>query len=52
MGDISVYLVRIASGKILRVTLPNSARDTGGRIARGETVHLYWHPASPVVLTE
>jgi len=52
MGDISVYLVRIASGKVLRVTLPNVARETEGRIGRGENVYLYWHPVSPVVLTE
>jgi putrescine transport system ATP-binding protein len=52
MGDVSIYLVRIASGKQLRVTLPNIAHDGGPRIARGETVHLSWHPGSPVVLTE
>jgi putrescine transport system ATP-binding protein len=52
MGDISIYLVRIESGKILRVTLPNIARDAGRRHARGETVYLSWHPGSPVVLTE
>jgi putrescine transport system ATP-binding protein len=52
MGDISIYLVRIDSGKVLRVTLPNIARDADRRIARGETVYLSWHPGSPVVLTE
>jgi putrescine transport system ATP-binding protein len=52
MGDISIYLVRIDSGKLLRVTLPNIARDAERRIVRGESVHLYWHPGSPVVLTE
>jgi putrescine transport system ATP-binding protein len=52
MGDISIYLVRTDSGKQLRVTLPNIARDAERRIARGESVHLSWHPGSPVVLTE
>jgi putrescine transport system ATP-binding protein len=52
MGDISIYLVRIDSGKVLRVTAPNIARDAERRIVRGETVYLSWHPGSPVVLTE
>jgi putrescine transport system ATP-binding protein len=52
MGDISIYLVRIDSGKVFRVTVPNIARDAERRITRGEIVHLSWHPGSPVVLTE
>jgi putrescine transport system ATP-binding protein len=52
MGDISIYLVRIDSGKVLRVTAPNIARDAERRVTRGETVYLSWHPGSPVVLTE
>ncbi|MEZ5500185.1 MAG: polyamine ABC transporter ATP-binding protein [Steroidobacteraceae bacterium] len=51
MGDMSVYLVRIASGRLLRVTLPNTERHTDERISWDETVHLSWHPSSPVVLT-
>lgn len=52
MGDVSIYLVRIESGKTVRVTLPNSMRDAGQRIARDEQVYLSWHRSSPVVLTE
>lgn len=51
MGDVSTYLVEIASGKILRVTLPNSARAGEDRIARDEAVSLSWHRSSPMVLT-
>ncbi len=50
-GDVSTYLVEIASGKLLRVTLPNSAREGEDRISRNETVALWWHSASPIVLT-
>ena len=53
MGDMSIYLVQIASGKMMRVTLPNVMR--GGDeppIAREESVLLSWHGSSPVVLTE
>jgi len=52
MGDVSIYLVQIDSGKTLRVTLPNIMRDAEHRIAQDETVYLSWHGSSPVVLTE
>ena len=52
MGDVSIYLVQIDSGKTVRVTLPNIMRDAEHRIARDETVYLSWHGSSPVVLTE
>jgi putrescine transport system ATP-binding protein len=52
MGDVSIYLVQIDSGKSVRVTLPNITRDAEHRIARDETVYLSWHSSSPVVLTE
>ena len=52
MGDVSIYLVQIDSGKTLRVTLPNVLRDAENRVARDETVYLSWHGSSPVVLTE
>jgi putrescine transport system ATP-binding protein len=52
MGDMSIYLVQIASGKMLRVTLPNITRGTERPIAREESVWLSWHGSSPVVLTE
>ncbi|HVW68735.1 MAG TPA: ABC transporter ATP-binding protein [Steroidobacteraceae bacterium] len=52
MGDVSIYLVQIESGKTVRVTLPNIMRDAEHRIARDETVYLSWHGSSPIVLTE
>ncbi len=52
MGDMSIYLVQIASGKLLRVTLPNTTRGAERPIAREESVWLSWHGSSPVVLTE
>jgi putrescine transport system ATP-binding protein len=52
MGDASVYLVALDSGREVRVTLPNSARDAERRIARDEVVFLSWQAGSPVVLTE
>ena len=51
MGDMSIYLVRIGSGKTIRVTIPNVARHTEDRITWDETVYVSWHAESPVVLT-
>jgi putrescine transport system ATP-binding protein len=52
MGDMSIYLVELASGKMLRVTLPNTTRRGERPIQRQESVWLSWHGSSPVVLTE
>jgi putrescine transport system ATP-binding protein len=53
MGDMSVYLVEIDSGKTVRVTLPNIERlSDDERILWDETVYLNWHPGSPVVVSQ
>ncbi|HUA89687.1 MAG TPA: ABC transporter ATP-binding protein [Steroidobacteraceae bacterium] len=52
MGDLSIYLVQIESGKMVRVTLPNTVRGGERPLAREERVWLSWHGSSPVVLTE
>ncbi|MEA3180480.1 MAG: putrescine transport system ATP-binding protein [Gammaproteobacteria bacterium] len=51
MGDMSIYLVRIETGKTIRVTIPNVARHADDRITWDETVYVSWHAAGPVVLT-
>jgi putrescine transport system ATP-binding protein len=53
MGDMSVYLVQIDSGRTVRVTQPNIERlSDDERILWDETVYLTWHPGSPVVVTQ
>jgi putrescine transport system ATP-binding protein len=52
MGDMSIYLVQIESGRMMRVTLPNIMRGAERPIAREESVWLSWHGSSPVILTE
>jgi putrescine transport system ATP-binding protein len=53
MGDMSIYLVKIDTGKIIRVTLPNVERlSDDERILWDETVWLTWHGSSPVVVTQ
>ncbi|HLS80453.1 MAG TPA: polyamine ABC transporter ATP-binding protein [Steroidobacter sp.] len=52
LGDLSVYLVQLASGKMVRVTQPNMYRHADETITWEQSVYLHWHPSSPVVLVE
>lgn len=52
MGDMSVYLVQLASRKMVRITQPNSYRHAEDSITWDQTVYLSWHASSPVVLSE
>jgi putrescine transport system ATP-binding protein len=52
MGDMSIYLLRLDSGRIVRVTQPNTHRHTDDRITWDERVYLQWYPESPVVVTK
>jgi putrescine transport system ATP-binding protein len=52
MGDMSIYLLKLASGKVVRVTQPNVHRHSDDRVTWDEQVYLYWQPESPVVVTK
>ena len=52
MGDMSVYLVQLDSGKVVRVTQPNAYRHADDLITWDQSVYVHWHPSSPVVLGE
>jgi putrescine transport system ATP-binding protein len=52
MGDVSVYLIRLDSGKIVRVTQPNVYRHAEDRVTWDERVYVHWHATSPVVVTK
>jgi len=52
MGDVSIYLIRLGSGKIVRVTQPNVFRHAEDRITWDERVYVHWHATSPVVVTK
>jgi putrescine transport system ATP-binding protein len=52
MGDLSIYLVRLENGRVVRVTQPNLVRGASDRITWEENVYLHWHPSNAVVLTE
>ncbi|MCV6611494.1 MAG: polyamine ABC transporter ATP-binding protein [Amphritea sp.] len=51
MGSLSVFRVRLESGKEVRVTQPNFARDMGERLTWNDEVFLSWDVDSSVVLT-
>ena len=52
MGDMSIYLLVLPSGKVVRVTQPNVYRHADERITWDEQVYLHWSPSSPVVVTK
>ena len=52
LGDQSVYLVRLESGKTIRITQPNLRRHADERVSWDERVHVHWHSSSGVVLNE
>ncbi len=51
MGDMSVFLVKLASGRLLRVTRPNMWRHDDENITWEQQVYLHWHDTSPVVVS-
>lgn len=51
MGSQSIFNVRLTSGKEVRVTQPNSQRDTVDRLTWDDAVYLSWDADSSVVLT-
>jgi putrescine transport system ATP-binding protein len=50
LGDMSVFLVQLDSGKTVRVTQPNIYRHADERITWDQSVYIHWHPSSPIVL--
>jgi putrescine transport system ATP-binding protein len=50
LGDLSIYLVRLPTGKVVRVTQPNTSRHAEA-ITWDQQVYLTWDPESPVIVT-
>jgi putrescine transport system ATP-binding protein len=50
LGDLSIYLVKLPTGKVVRVTQPNTSRHAEA-ITWDQQVYLSWDSASPVVVT-
>jgi putrescine transport system ATP-binding protein len=52
MGDMSIYLVQLDSGKTVRITQPNTHRHAESRLTWDDRVWVSWHESSAVVVTE
>jgi putrescine transport system ATP-binding protein len=50
LGDLSIYLVKLPTGKVVRVTQPNTSRHAEA-ISWDQQVYLSWDSTSPVVVT-
>jgi putrescine transport system ATP-binding protein len=50
LGDLSIYLVKLPTGKVVRVTQPNTSRHADA-ISWDQQVYLSWDSTSPVVVT-
>jgi putrescine transport system ATP-binding protein len=50
LGDLSIYLVKLPTGKVIRVTQPNTSRHAEA-ITWEQQVYLSWDATSPVVVT-
>jgi putrescine transport system ATP-binding protein len=49
-GGLSLYRIELASGAVLRASLPNTERLAGPPFARGDRVFLSWPPSAGLVL--
>ncbi len=52
LGDVSIYLVQLPTGKTVRVTAPNLTRRTEMPITWEDEVYLSWRPFAGVVLAQ
>jgi putrescine transport system ATP-binding protein len=50
LGDLSIYLIKLPTGKVVRVTQPNTSRHAEA-ISWDQQVYLSWDATSPVVVT-
>lgn len=51
LGDISIYYVELASGKIIQAALPNLLRLSERDVKWEDEIYLYWLAENGVVLT-
>jgi len=52
MGDLSIYLVQLDTGRTVRITQPNTYRHADDRFTWDDRVWVSWDESSAVVVTE
>ena len=50
LGDCTIFEIRLASGRMIRVSRANISRSDRQDFTWDDQVALYWHASSPVVL--
>ena len=50
LGDMSIYHVKLATGRKIQVSQANMRHGAGGRLEHDEEVSISWHPGDSVVL--
>lgn len=51
LGDISIYYVKIPSGKMIQAALPNLLRLSERDVKWEDEIYLYWHAENGIILT-
>jgi putrescine transport system ATP-binding protein len=52
MGDLSIYIVQLDTGKRMRITQPNTHRHEESPLTWDDRAWVSWHESSAVVVTE
>lgn len=52
LGDISIYHLQLASGKVVQASLTNLRHTAEQRLSWDDPVYLWWHPGNGQVLTQ
>ena len=52
LGDVSIYHIRLASGRKVQVSQINMRHTAEQRLTWDEGVYLSWHPGNALVLTQ
>jgi putrescine transport system ATP-binding protein len=50
LGDVSIFYIKLHTGKVITVTTPNLVRITEQRVTWDDEVFITWRPSSGVVL--
>ena len=51
LGDISIYYVKVSTGKIIMATIPNLLRLSERNFQWEDSVYLFWRSENSLVLT-
>ncbi len=50
LGDISIYHIELAGGRLIRVSRPNRSRWEQEDFSTGDKIWISWDGSSPIIL--